>query len=94
MPCDLRIDNSEINPQSLWPIQGTHLFQRFGLRYVGPVTESTNGKLVLLNIIPNSQLLLQSNLQIQGQQQQYSTIVFYTFGPPSKILTDKSTLCK
>ena len=85
-------DNSEVKPQSLWPIQVTHLFQRFGLDYVGPITESTSGNKYLL-VITEYYTQWPIAFAVQSADAKTTATILYNhifcmFGPPSEILID------
>jgi Integrase core domain len=88
-------DKSETNPQSLWPIQVTCLFQKFGLDYIAPMTESTSGNKYLL-VITEYYARYPVAFAVQSVDARTTATILYnhvfcTFGPPSEILTDRGS---
>ena len=80
---------------SLWPIHTSHLFQRFGLDYVGPLTETAQGYKFLLVITEYytrwpMAFAVRSADALTTAKIVYSQ-VFCTFGPPQEILTDRGS---
>src|ERR1700730_1192689 len=80
---------------SLWPIHTSHLFQRFGIDYVGPLTETVQGFKFLL-VITEYYIRWPMAFAVRSADALTSTKIVYNqvfciFGPPQEILTDRGS---
>ena len=80
---------------SIWPIHTTHLFERFGLDFVGPLTETLAKNKYILVITeyytrwPMAVATESANAETTAKVLYRE--VFCTFGPSNEILTDRGT---
>jgi len=89
--CDKKMKKA----RSKWPITTIFLFQRLGLDYIGPLTESISGNKYILVLMeyytkwpmafPVAEADAVTTAEILYRE------VFCNFGPPSEILTDRGT---
>ena len=88
-------DKTEKKSLSSWAITVNHLFQRYGLDYIGPLTESEYGNVYILVVteyytrFPMAFAVKSANA-ITTAKILYNEI-FCLFGPPNEILTDRGT---